>query len=323
VTDNAVLGARGPLQSELLFAVFLALTILTSLPRLTKVSKPFAQAVDRLETYAVIVILLVIKVGASMGTAGDEQVVLVQLGIVSFSLDTLLAIAMVINILVINSVKFFFEFMVWLTPVPLLDAVFEVCNKTLCAALMAVYAFSPTVATIINLSMLLCAAIVLRWISRRVRFYRSMILDPVIAQLWSGFGTPKRPELIVFPTEDVGPFKAKSRLRLRPTAVPQGDLGKAGGWLLEEANWWMPTKSHVLASNDTPLVRCGWVTNSLSVNDSDGVQTLFSFSRRYNAETLEQLVEQLGIRVSDESMADGDLQETLQKGLDKVANEFA
>ncbi len=120
VTDNALLGASGPLQSGLLFAVFLVLTILTSLPRLTKVSKPFAQAVDRLETYAVIVILLVIKVEASMETAGDEQVALVQLGIVSFTLDTLLAITMVVNILVINSVKFFFEFMVWLTPVPLL-----------------------------------------------------------------------------------------------------------------------------------------------------------------------------------------------------------
>ena len=222
----------------------------------------------------------------------------------------------------INSVKFFFEFMVWLTPVPLLDAVFEVCNKSLCVALMAVYAFSPTVATIINLSMLLLAAIVLRWISRRVRFYRSMILDPVIARLWSGFGTPKRPELIVFPTEDIGPFKAKSRLRLRPAAELQGDVGKAGGWVLEEANWWMPTKEHVLSSDHKPQVRCGWVTNSVSIHDCDGVQTVFSFSRRHSTETLEQLVAQLGMRISDDSMGDGALQEALQKGLDKVAGEF-
>ena len=122
-----------------MFFVLLALTVLTSVPRLTKVSKPFAQAVDRLETYAVIIILLAIKVISSMESSVDEpaQIAMVQLGVFSFTVDTLLAIAMVINVLVINSVKFFFEFLVWLTPVPLLDAAFEICNKTLCALLMA------------------------------------------------------------------------------------------------------------------------------------------------------------------------------------------
>jgi len=42
--------------------------------------------------------------------------------------------------------------MVWLTPIPLVDAIFGVCNKTLSAALMAVYAFSPLLATGINFS---------------------------------------------------------------------------------------------------------------------------------------------------------------------------
>ncbi len=92
---------------------------------------------------------------------------------------------------------------------------------------------------------------------------------------------------------------------------------------MEEANWWMPSKTHVLASNEKPQVRCGWVTNLVSVTDSDGEPILFSFSRRYNAETLEQLVEQLGMRISDESTPDGALRETLQEGLDKVAGEFA
>ena len=127
-----------------------------------------------------------------------------SLGVFSVTLDVLLAIAMVINILVINSVKFFFEFLVWLTPIPLLDAAFEVCNKSLCAMLMAVYAFNPAIATLLNLAILVAAALLLRWISRRVRFYRTMILDPIITRLWTAFGEPSKPELIVFPKEDVG-----------------------------------------------------------------------------------------------------------------------
>ena len=293
-TNNAVLGSTGPLRNETLFFIFLGLTVLTSVPRLTKVSKPFAQAVDRLETYAVIVILLIIKIMASAETStGEEQIAMVQLGVVSFTLDTLLAIAMVINILVINSVKFFFEFMVWLTPVPFLDAVFEVCNKSLCALLMAIYAMSPTLATVINLFMLLFAAIVLRWISRRVRFYRTMVLDPIVSRLWSGFGRPKRPELIVFPKQEFGPFAAKSRLRLR-----RADDGE--GWTLQEVNWLMPCKEHLWSTEQIPKIRRGWVMHAVEVDDTDGLQTLFSFSRRYEAETLEQLIEELGMRMSDE-----------------------
>ena len=290
ISDNAVLGAAGPLGNEYLFGIFLTLTLLTSLPRLTKVSKPFAQAVDRLETYAVIVILLAIKFVMSMDTTGDEAIAalqgpIVQFGVVSFTLDTLLSIAMIVNILVINSVKFFFEFMVWLTPVPFLDAIFEVCNKSLCAALMAVYAYSPTLATGINLVVLLIAALMLRWISRRVRFYRSMILDPILAQLWTGFGTPRRPELIVFTQDDFGPFPAKSRLKL---------LSSGDGITLNQANWWSPEKSHLFSSDAKPTVRRGWVMHTMEIKDGDHV-TKLKFSRRYNDGQLVKLLTQMGI----------------------------
>jgi hypothetical protein len=263
ISDNVLLGSAGPLRHQGLFFAFLALTILTSVPRLTKVSKPFAQAVDRLEAYAVIVILLVIKVIVSMdspASAGDAQVAMVQFGILSFTVDTFLAIAMVVNVLVINSLKFFFEFLVWLTPIPFLDAVFEVCNKSLCAALMAVYALSPPLATAINLGILLVAAIVLRWVGRRVRFYRTMVLDPVISRIWSSYAQPQKRDLIVFPRADFGPFRALSRLRL---SAAQGD----GGWELQEANWWMPANQHSIAAPTKLQVQCGWLTNTIKICD--------------------------------------------------------
>ncbi|MFK8113529.1 MAG: hypothetical protein AB8B91_15090 [Rubripirellula sp.] len=296
MTDNALLGASGPLRHQGLFFAFLALTIATSVPRLTKVSKPFAQAVDRLETYAVIVILLVVKVVSSMDSPvspGEAQVAMVQLGIFSFTVDALLAIAMVVNVLVINSVKFFFEFLVWLTPVPFLDAVFEVCNKSVCAALMAIYAYSPTLATIINLSILLVAAVILRWISRRVRFYRTMVLDPIIAKLWSGFGTPKKPELIVFPKSEFGPFKPLSRLSLTRAE------GDQSGWMLREANWWMPANEYPLAADLKPSVRCGWIMNSVETTGSEDKRAEFTFSRRYNDAELKEMLDLLGMEVTE------------------------
>jgi hypothetical protein len=229
------------------------------------------------------------------------------LGVFSFTVDTLLGIAMVANILVINSVKFFFEFMVWLTPIPLVDAVFEVCNKGVCACLMGIYAFSPTLATAINLVILLAAAVVLRWISRRVRFYRTMVLDPILAKLWSGFGRANRPELIVFPQSAIGPFAPKSRLRLMRSA---DDSGK---WLLQEANWWMPSKQHHFHHPSPPKVRCGWVMNSIELQSNDGDVMVLRFSRRYGEQELLPLLRQLGL----ESQTDD------KPSPAKMAHEFA
>jgi hypothetical protein len=292
VSDNALLGESGPLQSETIFLIFVGLTLLTSLPRLTKVSKPFAQAVDRLETYAVIVILLVLKLISSVESSGETEVAIVQLGVFSFTFESLLSIAMIVNIMIVNSVKFFFEFLIWLTPIPFIDAIFEVCNKTVCATLMAIYAFSPTVATVINFVILLVAAILFRWISRRVRFFRSMVLDPVLAQLWSGYRQPTNQELTVFSKQDLGPFQDKSRLKL----TRDGE----DGWKLEEANWWMPSKQHKLDRSINPIVRRGWVMNRIEAGD-----IVLIFSRRYDADTLKRLVEDLGMEFdSTESSAE-------------------
>jgi hypothetical protein len=292
VSDNALLGESGPLQSETIFLIFVGLTLLTSLPRLTKVSKPFAQAVDRLETYAVIVILLVLKLISSVESSGETEVAIVQLGVFSFTFESLLSIAMIVNIMIVNSVKFFFEFLIWLTPIPFIDAIFEVCNKTVCATLMAIYAFSPTVATVINFVILLVAAILFRWISRRVRFFRTMVLDPVLSQLWSGYRQPTNQELTVFSKQDLGPFQEKSRLKL----TRDGE----DGWKLEEANWWMPAKQHKLDRSINPIVRRGWVMNRIEAGD-----IVLIFSRRYDADTLKRLVEDLGMEFdSTESSAE-------------------
>jgi len=261
-----------------LFCVFAVLALLTSLPRLSKVSKPFAQAMDQLEAYAVIVILLAIKLTASYGgspvgaegadlavhfTPGADSAVVFQAGVLSVTANGLLMIAMVINLLVINSVKFFFECLVWLTPFPTVDAIFEACNKALCAALMAVYAFSPTLATVINLVILFVALILFRWVGRRVRFYRMMLLDPVLARLWSGYGQPSESGLMVFPKETCGPFPAKSCLRL---------VAEEEGWRLLPAQSWSPLswglgREGLLFSGERPprLIR-GWLTHSIEVD---------------------------------------------------------
>ena len=310
MTDNALLGSSGPLRNHTLFWIFLVLTILTSIPRLTKVSKPVAQAADQLETYSVIVILLAIKF-MSNGSGEIENaapVAMVQMGIVSMTASTLLAIAMVINIIVINSVKFFFEFLVWLTPVPFLDAIFEACNKTACASLMAVYAFSPTLATVINLVILLIAAVILRWCNRRLIFYRTMMLDPVLSRLLPGYGKVRLGTrgggLIVFPKFSVGPVRAKSRWRMIVT-----DSSKT-----LEPTGWLPAETVALSNDFQMCCTKGWVMHTVSAQLEDGTPVEFLFSRRFDSQ-FEDLVSQGRFQLSE--------QERGEKSFSRTAAEFA
>ena len=170
--DNSFLHGHPVLTHPSIFAAFLMLAVLTSLPRLTKVSKPLAQFCDFLETYAGVVAVLVVQVVARYGQAEPPPEVILPAGLGTVTLGTLLAALSVVNILVIQTVRFFFELLVWLSPVPLLDALFETANKLVCAGLMALYAFSPWLALVINvLIFLVCLALF-----RRARHVSKVVL---------------------------------------------------------------------------------------------------------------------------------------------------
>ena len=80
ISDNPVLG------NPYLFWTFLCLTILTSVPRFTKVSKPFAQAIDQLETYAGIITIVLIRVLTVLPgeTPGIDEITVVHASIFTF-----------------------------------------------------------------------------------------------------------------------------------------------------------------------------------------------------------------------------------------------
>ena len=238
--DNAFLGENSPLHNESVFWTFLVLTALTSVPRFTKVSKPVAQALDRVEAWAGIITLVVLKVLMSRGAPESvdlPEVAVMNAGVFSFSSDVLLIIAGAINIFVINAVKFFFEVLIWLTPLPTVDAIFEVCNKSLCAILMAIYGYSPTLATVINLAMFAIAALVFRWAYRRQIFFRTMLIDGAFS-LFAPKTTFEPQELTVFPNEVV-----QGQGRLASPGVPRSrSASSAGG-----GSWYGVVPKHQLA----------------------------------------------------------------------------
>ncbi|MDA7905933.1 hypothetical protein N9B43_03450 [Mariniblastus sp.] len=282
ISDNPVL------QNPYLFWTFLCLTILTSVPRFTKVSKPFAQAIDQLETYAAIITIILIRVLTVFPgePTGVDEVTVVHASIFTFSSSVLFCLFATFNIVVINTIKFFFEVMVWLIPIPFIDGLLEIANKLICALLLAVYLWSPTLALCLNFLMLAAGLFVFRWINRRVHYIRNIIWDQFWCLLRPSYQIPNIAELIVFPDRPLGPFPTKARLHLRPHET---------GWELTQRRLFLGNKTIILPRDSHQLeIYDAILVNRIKVNGFQ--QAHLFFSKRYSR-NLEKLSGLLGIQL--------------------------
>ena len=286
---NAFISDNPVLQNPVVLWTFVILTIVTSIPRLSKVSKPVGQAIDQLEAWSGIITIVIIRFAASSGDPGTDTAMvaipMLQCGVLSMSADVLFSIAAIVNILVINTVKFFFEVSVWLMPFPMVDAMLEAANKSVCAALIAIYAFSPFWATVLNGIIFLGCFLAFRWVKRQVTYMRSIFLDPLWAMVFPSHGVPTTNELTVFPKRDIGPFKARERLQL----IDAGD-----DWELLQKRILFPSRSHLLpkSTNSMELVS-GMIVNRINIAGS----TSLLFTRRFH-DHLPELAKLIGVSVA-------------------------
>jgi len=197
-----------------------------------------------------------------------------------------MSIAAIVNIIVINTIKFFFEVSVWLIPFPMVDAALEVANKSVCAALMGVDAYNPTLATGINLLIFVACLFAFRWVNRRTAYLRTLLFDPIWTMISPGYAIPKN-SLTVFPQQAIGPFKAKTKLVMQQTDE---------GWTLTQHRLLLPQKSVTLTSNTGRMtIAKGLIANRIQTGDGNSLL----FSRRHSSH-LPQLADQLKLEIGTE-----------------------
>lgn len=296
-SNNPFLGDSSPLHNEVVFGVFLVLTLITSLPRLTKISKPFVQMTDQLEAWAGIITMLSLKflvTGDVTDATPENQIVM--LGMLSATTDVFLMIAATLNVLVINSVKFFCEMFIWIIPIPLIDAAFEALNKSACAALMMIYGYSPYLATCINLGIFLVAAVVFRWVYRQEIYFRTVLLDAALQKIFPAKSLPTA-GLIVFAGGDFRELKYRSRCVLTRTD---------GGWQLVQRRL---LRSAVIlqlpASHWKMAMSCGLFAHTIQAQGVEEKIQL-TFTRKYHL-LLPELSDSLGVtRPVSKSPAEND-----------------
>jgi len=289
--ENALLSGNSVLSNGLVFLGLLGLTVVTALPKLTKVTKPLAQAIDQVEGYSGIIAVLLVQAAASFGSAGGGQEVVYQAGIFSVTLSTLLMAVSVVNIFVINTVKFFFEMMVLLSPFPVVDAAFEAANKAFAAALLGIYAYNPTLATMLNFIIFGICLLMFGWVFRRTVYYKAILGDPILGALSETIFRRRRlgpmstraptsvlegvssPILVmkVFPVSSIDTIKQKARCYL---VAGEGRVQVARPRFL---------RNPIIVKIDTgnATIDKGFLTNSISWG-SGGNPIKVVFSRHYN-----------------------------------------
>ena len=273
-------------------------------PSSRRVSKPLAQALDHVEAYAGVITMLVLQYLAQHPTSEGIAAAGLMLGLPEF----LLMVAAAINMLVIHTVRFFFETLVLISPLPLIDAFFESANKLICAALIVLYSLNPAIAMVANLLIFFGCLVLVRWCHRKTMYYRHLLLDPFTAKLGTLFGFRVRtsfsmddaPHLVttkgsgatfvlpVFPDQSVGDIPKHARCFL---------LRHPHHWSLLQPRWFGRSRHEDLTRMTHPRIETTWSANViLGSTETPALRLLFS--GRYQSR-LPEIAEKSGIPLKD------------------------
>ena len=192
IFENEFLATHPILSNYGFFILFLVLTILTALPKYTKITGQFGLFISKLEDYAGVIILISIQVLPSLfKDMQTTETVVYQAGMFEFTYTSLISIVAVANLYVIRVVRYFFDFLIFVSPVPAIDAFFDNSKKGFVALIIALYAFSPLLAFILNVIIFIISLFLFVWLKRRVTYFEYIYVNPLKARIFN-----KLPELV-------------------------------------------------------------------------------------------------------------------------------
>ena len=175
------------------------------------------------------IILIAVKFLSSTPSASTGQPEVALAGIGTVPVDTLLSIAAAMNVIVINTVKLFFELMVWMIPFPAIDAALEIGQKSVCVGLMGLYCYSPLLATLLNLILLALCAFVFGWVVRKTAYYRHLIISPVLAWLIPSWFAQRGDRFTAFCEHKIGGLPAYTPFTVQQISPSEFEV--RGSWM--------------------------------------------------------------------------------------------
>ena len=317
IEGNEYLRRNPVLRNPAVFVVFAVLAFLISLPRFTKLTNTFGTFLAYLEdravfiTLAILQLMLITQGAASPGGPSVETLFPLEIAGIAglpedlFTLESLWLLFALANYVIIRTVRFYFDVLILISPLPFVDGALETFKKIASSVMLTVYVFSPTAAAVMNFFILFLACLLFTHTLRQGYYYRAMLIDPILARLRKRLPEPgKLPRiriprsvlsqtsdgdmiLAVFPMRRIGKIKAKTRCYLilpaggEPTegrVVSRRFPGGGESFALTGAEFYLGKGAFY---NRLRLRRPG-ESGQGDGNDDDAFQAIFAFSSLYS-----------------------------------------
>ncbi|MBI4815664.1 MAG: hypothetical protein HY791_05390 [Deltaproteobacteria bacterium] len=249
------------LSHPAVFASFLALGLLITFGKSTKLGKPIAQTLGAFGELPIALIAAALFMFPDSHSLAAASAAVTHAGM---GFDEILFWAVCVSALgSLVIVILALDILIWLSPFPFVDGIFEGVKLVATSVLVALAVFFPTLAMVLSLVILVVAALVVRWAVRAARFGLTVAWDGFIGR-WSAPAPMPADEAI-----DLGPLSAFA-LRVPGTKKRQaGTLElEAGSWFFRPERFLGRSEPIRLGEANRSDVFQGWILAEVCVGDA-------------------------------------------------------
>jgi len=167
----------------ILFGVLFVYTaVIGTIINSSKIAKPFGLADSWLTDKAGIIIQIVITlIPAFMSTEQQLESTVVEAGILSITLKTaLIVVASIYFLIVVSTVRLFIDILIFLSPIPMVDAVLNIIKIFFTIALVLISIFSPITSFIITIALFLIGLLMFNKARRLVIRTKYYMIYPIM-----------------------------------------------------------------------------------------------------------------------------------------------
>jgi len=228
---NSFIATNPIFDSYLIMFIAAVCLVLTILPKLfSKLAAPISMAASYVETKAAILISIIVMVAPHILKLESDLVStnIVQMSILPVSLKLFFTIGIgVYYLMVVMTVRLFFEFMIYLIPIPFIDLLFETAKNGVSFGMIILAIFFPVLALFINVLFFVVCLFLYRRASRFTDKQFFLLAKPLwfsIFKVGGGLNEILIPDLQIGKSFDlanpvivenrIGPFSAGSKVIL-------------------------------------------------------------------------------------------------------------
>ncbi len=139
-------------------ALFLFTTLVGTVFKTNKATAVVGLADNYLSNHAAILINVIVMLAPSLISSGVEQTTIQEAGFLTVGLKTILVlIVSVYFLVVVTTVRFFIDILIFLTPIPFIDSILEIVKVVITILFIFVSVFYPTFSVILSVIVFLVA----------------------------------------------------------------------------------------------------------------------------------------------------------------------